>query len=603
MNDSADQLLEELGGLGSVHGAGPAAGKAVNQAGAHLHSEEEKDHWRILLVDLVYLLNASFRDAHYWEGVKAEKDTFKQLVDILQDLSRMPSNDGRIRIVYRGSQSAKVDSKADYVIRFGDLNVDATATAAVIKRKGIRLKHIEGRLIKAFEVLSSQGIETIFLKIPGSSDDELERMKICLRIISRHKKAVSDDVPIEFNTAAGKRSVMPILNEAQQPDPNLTMLAALNDLGPANMQEMVQKVSALMDRPESAHAGIRSVNVYKTIFNIKSLRQKLARPPIEVNSERPSQTGAAPQATAGTAGGGGRPGGLSSGAGQIGHGGQSRRGAGGVDAGGGGQGTSIVHDGEGSGSETVVQNGGHGGEPVLTAPMDPAVLKAGIAKFVKETYGDSPETGVQVMRTIFTNDYSQLEMAGLEKRLALLTDLLSSLQKSDSSQEFSQQLIQKIQVGVDQIPTEVLDDVVVQDDVIKIWDGEDEKVVTIRKKLLTSFELDGSDESVFPIRFLLALEREVHMFLALVGGNTAAAVIRSALKVYGNPAAKIYQLEAGRQYLSSLLQHLAVLIRGLGRIGQQKDFDLLDKIGKQQQVLTDLSDEPRHAAQVRRTMG
>jgi len=810
MNDSADQLLEELGGLGSIEGATPAAGKSVNQSGVNLPAAEKKDQWCILLVDLVYLLNASFRDAHYWEGVKAEKDTFKNLVNILHDLNQIPKHDGLVRILYRGSQGGKVSSKADYVIRFGDLNVDVTATAAVIKRMGIRLKHIEGRLIKAFEVLSAQGIETIFIKIPGSSDVELERMQICLRIIARHKKAVTDDTPIEYTTGADKRSLMPILNESQQPDPNLTMLAALNNLGPDNMQEMVQKVSALMNRPEFAQSGIRSANVYKTIFNIKSLRQKLIRPLIEVNSERPSQTGAAPIGAAGAGSGRGAGGGPST-AGQ---------GTDGVHDGGGGQGTSGVHDGgvsqgtggvpDGGGDQgtgAVTEEGG-GGDPIHTGATDPAVLKASIARFVKESYNDSPETGARVMHTIFSDDYSQLEMEGLEGRLRLLADLLSSLPNSDSTQEVAQQVIQKIQADVDQIPAEVLDDLVVQDDVIKIWDGEDEKIVgkadenlvniiesskerssarkrtraafqpdaeftaqeidqlsktfnlpnqeaeeitklfkrcfdhqgnfqrtlfeknvsefarypkrifnilweflretprrsdrlpflnslqllikeihqpkqaiktlisdfildpvevaypdrnammlaiqflrtynqelnrdieitpeevlrvqvgldksvthyaawkvngeqkkfiekviTIRKKLLTAFELDGSDENVFPIRFLLALEREVHMFLALVGGTTAAAVIRGALNAYGNPAAKIYQLTAGLQHISSLLQHLSVLIRCLGRIGQQEDIVLLDEIGKRQQVFTDLSEEPRHAAQVRRTLG
>jgi hypothetical protein len=834
MNDSTDRLLEELGGLGSIGGASPAAEKAaVKQTGMNPPSAEKMDQWRILLIDLVYLLNASFRDAHYWEGVKAEKDTFKNLVNILQDLNQMPGHDGLVRILYRGSQGAKVASKADYVIRFGDLNVDVTATAAVIKRMGIRLKHIEGRLIKAFEVLSAQGFQTIFIKIPGSSDVELERMRICLGIISRYKKAVSDDVPIEYTTAAGKRSILPILNESQQPDPNLTMLAALNDLGPDKMQEMVQKVAVLMNRPEFAQTGIRSASVYKTIFNVKSLRQKLTRPPIEVNSETPSQTGAAPTGAAGAVSGqvgrgaqsaagrgtgvvqdgsGGRGIGvdLEGGgrqAGSVPEGG-SDQGVGVVPDGGGSQGAGGILDGKGSREGGGVNGGGVGIDTISTAETDPKVLKASVARFVKENYSDSPETGARVMHTIFSNDYSQLEAAGLEERFRVLTDLLSSLQKSDSTREFAQQVINKIQAGVDQIPGEVLEDLVVQDDVIKIWDGEDEKIVgeadqnlltiiesskerstarkkaraairpdaeftdreidqlsenfdiphqeaeaitklfkgcfdrqgnfqrtlfeknatefarypkrifeilweflretprrsnrlpllnslqllikeihqpkqalktlisdfildpaevtypdrnammlaiqflrtynkelnmdieitpeevlrvqvgldknvtryaewkvngeqkkfiekviTIRKKLLTSFELDGSDESVFPIRFLMALEREVHMFLALVGGKTAAAVIRGALSVYGNPAAKVYQLAPDRQFISSLLQHLSVLIRCLARIGQHEDIAMLDEIVGRQQLFTDLSEEPRHAAQVRRTLG
>jgi len=806
MKESADRLLEELGALGSINGTPSAAGKAAaRQTGANLPSVEKQDEWRILLVDLVYLLNASFRDAHYWEGVKTQKDTFKDLVNILHDLNQMPNHDGVVRILHRGSQGAKVAAEADYVIRFGDLNVDVTATAAVIKRMGIRLKHIEGRLIKAFEMLAAQGFATIFIKIPHSSDGELERMRVCLGIISRYKKAVLDDVPIEYATSAGKRSILPILNEYQQPDPNLTMLAALNELGPDKMKEIVQKVAALMKRPEFAQSGIRSPNVYKTVIKVKSLRQKLTRPPIEVNSETASQPGAA---SGGAVGGG---------SGQIGHGVQAADGEGaGVVQGESGDlgpegGLAGDGDGSGQGADAVLDSGGgsagDGGLGTITGEPDPEVLRADIARFVAANYSDSPETGNQVINTIFSDDYSQLEAAGLEERLRLLTGLLASLQNSDSNAEFAQQVINKIQAGVDQIPTDLLDDLVVQNDVIKIWDGEDEKIVgeadenllniiesskersstkkksraairpdaefpareieqlaesydipqqeaeeicnifkacfdsqgnfqrilfekkvpefarypkhifeilweslkvmprrrnrlpllnslqllvneinqpkqaiktlisdfiidpaqvafadrnammlaiqllrtynkefimdieitpeevlraqdgldkgvaryaawkvdgeqkkivekviAIRKKIFESFELDESDESAFSVRFLLAMEREMHIFLALVGGETAAAVIRGALNVYGNPAARVYQLGADRQYTSNLLQHLAVLIRSLARVGQPEDIAALDEIIDRKKSFDDLSEEPRHAAQVKRTL-
>ena len=75
-------------------------------------------------------------------------------------------------------------------------------------------------------------------------------------------------------------------------------------------------------------------------------------------------------------------------------------------------------------------------------------------------------------------------------------------------------------------------------------DGEQkrfaDKIATIRKKLIQSFEQAGTDAKVLPIRFLLALEREAHIFLAIIGGKTATAVIREALKVYGNPASRIF---------------------------------------------------------------
>jgi len=138
-------------------------------------------------------------------------------------------------------------------------------------------------------------------------------------------------------------------------------------------------------------------------------------------------------------------------------------------------------------------------------------------------------------------------------------------------------------------------------------DGEQkrfvEKIVTIRKKLIQSFEQEGSDFKVLPIRFLLALEREVHIFLALVGGKTAAAVIQGALNVYGNPASQIFLLKESPNYMTGLLQHLGILIRGIGRVGHESDFEQLEEIKKRQRGFMNLSEEPRHQALVRRTLG
>ena len=178
--------------------------------------------------------------------------------------------------------------------------------------------------------------------------------------------------------------------------------------------------------------------------------------------------------------------------------------------------------------------------------------------------------------------------------------------------QFSRTYNREINVDIEITPEEVLqvnkglDQGVTRYLAWKI-DGEQkrfvEKIVTIRKKLIQSFEQEGSDAGVLPIRFLLALEREAHIFLALVGGKIATTVIQGALDVYGNPASQIYLLRESPNYMSSLLQHLGILIRGAGRVGHESDFDLLDEIKKRQQGFINLSDEPRQQALVRRTLG
>jgi hypothetical protein len=759
MSESDDNLVQQLGGVGPPKAETKSPQATVEQNAAADQSSEQLDHWRNLLVDLVYQLNATFRDVAYWEGVKADKDTIGEFVKILHELQLMPQNDGVVRIEHRGNPGTKVSEKTDYIIRFGDITVDVAAISAVIKRLGIRVKHYEGRLIKSFETFSAKGLDTIYLKIPDASNEALQKLRVCLRIVSCFNKALEDDAPIAYVKNAQEFSLNPVLNESHQPDPNLTQLAALNDLSPQNMQEMIQKVAVLMKRQDLAKSGQQPANVYQAIFTIKSLRQRLVRPTIELNSDRGPQAKGDPKGeTAGTGSQAGAPGG-----------------------------------------------GGPGGPPVQ---IDPAMLKANVAKFIKEAYGDSPEQALQVMKTIYGSDYHQLDLVGLEGRLQLITDLLTSLEGSDKGQALTEDVRNRIQTGMDQLPKAVLDDLIIDGDEIKIWEEDQEKVIgksednlldiidtskersaaqkkmrvalradgefsdqdyeqlsktfnitvqeaeeiarllkscfddqgnfqkthfeknvpgfadhpkkifeilwdflreiprrsdrvpflnslqllvkeidqpkqaakilvsdfildpgdvsfpdrnalmlaiqflrsynkevnmdieitpeevlmvhkgldpavrrymawkidgeqkrftekmaTIRKKLIQSFEQAGTDFKVLPIRFLLALEREAHIFLALVGGKTATAVIQGALNVYGNPASQIFLLKESPNFMTGLLQHLGILIRGIGRVGNDSDFALLEDIQKRQQGFMDLSQEPRHMALVRRTLG
>jgi hypothetical protein len=751
MSESDDNLVQQTGGADSPEAATPSPQRTVPETVAAVQPSDPLDRWRMLLVDLAYHLNGAFRDAHYWEGVVADKDTLGDLVKILHELQPMPQNDGVVRIEHRGNPGMKIPEKSDYIIRFGDHRVDIAAVSAVIKRIGIRVKHIEGRLIKSFEGFATRGLDTIHITIPDASNESLENLRICMRIAGCFKKAVQDDAPIEYIKNDQKLSLEPVLNESQQPDPNLTQLAALNDLNPQNMDEMIHKVVSLMQRPDFARSGQQAANAYQAIFSIKSLRQRLVRPIIELDSEGGRQT----------------------------------------------------KNGQKGGTESRAS------DPVsLPVQIDPAVLKANVAKIVKDVYGDSPDKALEVMKAVYGSDYHQLDLVGLGGRLKLIIDLLTYLENSNRSQALTEDVLGRIQIGMDQLSKAVLDDLIIDGNKIIIWkedqekaigksdnnlieiidtakersaarkkmrvalradgkftykdyeqlsqtfnitiqeaeeisrllkscfdgqgnfqkthfeknvpgfadhpkkifeilwdflreiprrsdrvpflnslqllvkeinqptqaakilvsdfildpgdvsfpdrnalmlaiqfmrsynkeanmdieitpeevlmvdkgldpvvrrymawriDGEQkrfaEKNVTIRKKLIQSFEQAGTDFKVMPIRFLLALEREAHILLALIGGKTATAVIQEALNVYGDPASQIFQLKESSNFLAGLLQHLGILIRGIGRVGNESDFALLNDIQKRQQGFLNLSQEPRHTALVRRTLG
>ena len=105
-----------------------------------------------------------------------------------------------------------------------------------------------------------------------------------------------------------------------------------------------------------------------------------------------------------------------------------------------------------------------------------------------------------------------------------------------------------------------------------------EKIRTIHQRLLEALNSDEEQKRVIGIQELLALEREAYIFLALVGSNTGRSVLLSALKEYGYPDSELYQLKNSQRHMADLLQLLKVVIRGLGRVGGNKEALLVEHI-------------------------
>ena len=777
MDETSAQLLQELGDS-QQNDSGP--GQPT--------SAEDLDRWRMLLVEMVYLLNGCFRDVQYWEGIKTEKDTFRQFCGILLQLARLPGHDGVIRIGLRAAAQGKSFEKADYLVRFGDISIDTAIVSAVIKRLGIRVKHLEGRLQKSFDTLAAEGMDSILLRMPEDTPESMDTLRGALRVLSCYRPAAEKNSPITYSRNGNPMQLTAVRDDQGQPDPNLTMLAAVNDLSTGAMEEMVRKVSAFMQRPENTRLSRQFPNVYQTFFAIKSLRDKLQRPPIEVNATRrnSADTPADQPAWGGGAGwvGGSGPAATAGGA------------AGGGAGGGAENGTAV-----GAGSEAARR-------PLPDSPpavMGDAELREGLARLLKGTFKETP-AAAGAMHCLYGQDYGSLDADSLGERLGLITNLLSATQVNPAGRQLMESVLQRIQSGMDQLPSELLNDLVVENNVVKVWNGDRERVVgkveeklaqaidtakdhaAARRKLQsasgdepiyfsrdaaalaaffdltpeemeailklfrgcfdgrggfqkTSFEkkipefaryhkkifrvlweflkdmprrgdrlpflsalqlmvkeiqqpiqavrtllsdfvadpsqvgfpdrnavmlstqflrtynkeinvdieltpeevlrvqagLDGkvmhyaawkvnSDQKRFltkvvsirkrlkgafdpvlaggatpmPPRFLIALEREVHIFLALVGGNTAASILHSALKVFGNPESRFYTMEEGRQNLNGLLKHLSVLVRGIGRVGSEIDLVLLDQLKHRENEFLKMSADPRYTSLVRR---
>jgi hypothetical protein len=105
-----------------------------------------------------------------------------------------------------------------------------------------------------------------------------------------------------------------------------------------------------------------------------------------------------------------------------------------------------------------------------------------------------------------------------------------------------------------------------------------QKAIAIREHLQECLNSDQSVDLSLNIRSLLTLEREIYIFLSLVGGHTSYTILRDALDTYGNPKSPLYQQRVSHIYATALIQHLTIVIRCFGRLGKTEDIALFEDV-------------------------
>jgi hypothetical protein len=113
----------------------------------------------------------------------------------------------------------------------------------------------------------------------------------------------------------------------------------------------------------------------------------------------------------------------------------------------------------------------------MVYPIDPGVVKARVAQFVKQSFGNSPQQAKQTIKSIYGRDFKTLSQHDLGERLILITDVLRGMAQNPKNHQLMQEVLGRIERGMDQVPHELLDDFVVDDRDIKIWSDKGEKTV------------------------------------------------------------------------------------------------------------------------------
>lgn len=284
LDDDAKELYQKFEGIEvrELNGLVPLDSNLLAQS---LREEERQfDNWRIQLGRIVHIVSSYFLTVNSSKGAEQETAVFNQLEKTLGKFSEHPGRGNPILIRYRGSTTkTNISQKIDYEIICGHIVLDLEVAPHVVKRLGASISSLPDQLTKAFEVLSDQGINNLFIKIPKSASDS-SRMRVALGIISRYEKAHKTNSPIVFNVNGKQISLVLARNERNLPDANLTLLAGLNGLKPQTMTQLAKKVDVWMQRTDNKISVNPYTSTYSAITGIKKFKEKLIPPPIEMNS-------------------------------------------------------------------------------------------------------------------------------------------------------------------------------------------------------------------------------------------------------------------------------------------------------------------------------
>jgi hypothetical protein len=702
LDEDAQRLYEQIGGIEF---------ERVTTLGEALSKEERKlNVCRDLLGKLAHLVAACLKDTNLMKDAKTAKGSLNELLAVLHKLGRMPGHDGKILIRHRGLLiGPKASEEIDYVVLFGNIFFDIATAAAMVKSLEDVPTDLQTRLSGAFQVFSDHGINSFFLQIPEESPSCSDAMQIALHILSCYSQAVRPGSSAMFEKSASETSFSLIQDERNQPDVNLTLLAAVNGVKPETMKTLVQKVDTWMRGPDYLGSKEHFPSVYNAILGIKTLRKRLVPPLIEVNNIKwlivdndrefvSKQKSEVARLVAGEYGN--SPQEMARIIGSV-YGDDFQQ----IDPQNLGERLRLA-----SNLLTFIEKT-DASQPVMDEVLDnvegrldkvsdhvyesldvhDGVIKAktgetettigrihsklktmvgffqarsaikkkmrnmaqrGISfdendyKIIAKDFGISvneakklielfkscfdeqgcfvrvaferktPElvkygkkvfmflwqylkTMVQREDRIAFLNALQLMVVRLEERESILMALLSDFFDDPTTITFSDPyaimlltlFVSKYNKGFGKYIE------ITPEDVLKISKGLDtkmmaatsklietnqekffEKVKTIHRELIHALNPDRAEGEQMLFRDMFFLEREIYIFLSLVGGNTARALIGSAAQEYGDPKGKIYLLKEGKRFLPNLLQLLRIVSRGLGRVGGKKELSLLKKI-------------------------
>lgn len=243
-------------------------------------------HWKVLLGEFIHLLALFWVHSRSAGAARASEVLFRQLLQHLSILTKMPNHTGEILVRRVHHQLRSPHSAPDYVIIFGNLLINSQEERKSVASQ--QFSHLKSALGRACECFAEQDIHSLLLRLPGNFTDSIEKFRFSLHILTRYHGAARNGTSITFRYY-GRSLVAPVISDLDgKQDPNLTLMAALNGLSAVNARQLIRQAQAYvkMDLSESTDkSSLQShIGSYDQIFRVRSLRAQVVQPPVEINN-------------------------------------------------------------------------------------------------------------------------------------------------------------------------------------------------------------------------------------------------------------------------------------------------------------------------------
>lgn len=245
----------------------------------------ESDPWRRLLIDVIYHFGHSITEERPEKGKIIELH-IDPLIRCLRELDRMQDHDRTIMIRTRETffSGQRTASKTDYTISFGNISLDSQGVESMAGRAGENGQQLLTRMAIAFERLARYQIRSLYIEIPRESPEDIDRIRLSLRILSSFHHALQSKVPVYYTEGEFQRPITIVTDRNDQPNPNLTLLAAMNHVKPDLIKGFIHGIEDFTRRPRSSTPYPDISGMYSTLFAIRKTIEKLKVPPFEINN-------------------------------------------------------------------------------------------------------------------------------------------------------------------------------------------------------------------------------------------------------------------------------------------------------------------------------